>query len=66
MSGTILIPTKRKAAIQAVSSSTKPAFISRQSSVGENELHWRPQMERSHAATLSIVWPSTLATVYLN
>jgi hypothetical protein len=66
ISGTILRPTNTKAAIQAASSSAKPAFISHQSSVGENELHWRPQMELSHTATLSIARPSTLATLYRN
>jgi hypothetical protein len=44
--------------------SMKPAFISHQSSVGENKLHWRQQMERSHTATPSIVWPFTLAAVF--
>lgn len=51
---------------QAVSSSTKSAFISRESSVAENELHCRSQMEGSHAAALSVVRPYTLATIYRN
>jgi hypothetical protein len=57
---------KHKDVILATSSSTKVSSLFKGSSMGENELKWRPQKGCSHIATLNTTSTSAQVKVYGN